>query len=296
MKKLICFFLAITLLLSFAACDSDSDSDFDSSTKKSTKSANRNSQVTFDGQTVVDNDICLIEVSSVKLSGKSGGSLKLLLENHTSDKSLNFQIDHLSINGVTYTTYLYETLAAGKKTKATIDLTNETLDKLIGDYTDIHITFYVQDNAKWDRLLEETVHIYPYGEEKATRYEREAQRTDAIVLDGRKATVIVTDCESRSADYPYSDGYYVCFYAENHTEETINFFLRDVSVNDYMVETYLYDQNTIAPGESAFFTMCCYEASLEKNDIDDVEIIEFTLSGSDDDYHDVIEKTVAIKP
>ncbi len=51
--------------------------------------------------------------------------------------------------------------------------------------TDIELTFKVYDSNDWsaDPVGKETIHVYPYGEENAVAFVREAQATDNVIID-----------------------------------------------------------------------------------------------------------------
>ncbi len=80
---------------------------------------------------------------------------------------------------------------------AGLDETNTPL----GDFTDIELHFHVSDPYRMDytgpyagNIAEETVHIYPYGEDKAASYSRELKSTDTVLLDNDLVTVVLTGC------------------------------------------------------------------------------------------------------
>lgn len=59
------------------------------------------------------------------------------------------------------------------------------------------MTFKVYDSNDWsaDPVGKETIHVYPYGEENAVAFVREAQATDNVIIDNDYVTVIVTGYE-----------------------------------------------------------------------------------------------------
>ncbi len=54
------------------------------------------------------------------------------------------------------------------------------------------------DSNDWsaDPVGKETIHVYPYGEENAVAFVREAQATDNVIIDNDYVTVIVTGYRS----------------------------------------------------------------------------------------------------
>ena len=49
----------------------------------------------------------------------------------------------------------------------------------------LELTFKVYDSNDWsaDPVGKETIHVYPYGEENAVAFVREAQATDNVIID-----------------------------------------------------------------------------------------------------------------
>ena len=77
-------------------------------------------------------------------------------------------------------------VAAGKKANEEINFSTDTLEENgIVEYTDIELTFKVYDSNDWsaDPVGKETIHVYPYGEENAVAFVREAQATDNVIID-----------------------------------------------------------------------------------------------------------------
>jgi len=54
----------------------------------------------------------------------------------------------------------------------------------------LELTFKVYDSNDWsaDPVGKETIHVYPYGEENAVAFVREAQATDNVIIDNGVAT------------------------------------------------------------------------------------------------------------
>lgn len=84
---------------------------------------------------------------------------------------------------------------------------------------------------------------------------------------------------------------------ENKDDESLMFSLRDVSVNDFMIDPFWASE--IAPGKKANETVTFLKTELEKNGIETVQEITFTLVvyESDDvtaEYK--LEKTFTVNP
>ena len=131
----------------------------------------------FSGETAADNEHCLIRVTDIDPDGMFGYTLKVYLENRTADKTLMFAVESAAINGVQTDPAFAAEVSAGKKANKEISFFDTALTANdVGAYTDIELTFRVYDSNDWlaDNVARETVHIYPYGKDRATAFEREA--------------------------------------------------------------------------------------------------------------------------
>ena len=127
-----------------------------------------------------------------------GYTLKAQLENKSTEKTYMFSVESASINGVQCDPMFASEVAAGKKANEEINFSTDTLEENgIVEYTDIELTFKVYDSNDWsaDPVGKETIHVYPYGEENAVAFVREAQATDNVIIDNDYVTVIVTGYE-----------------------------------------------------------------------------------------------------
>ena len=92
-----------------------------------------------------------------------------------------FSVVRASINGVECDPYFASEVTSGKKANEDISFpTTEFGGNDIGTYTDIALEFCVYDSEDLsaDPVAETTIHIYPYGEETATKYERTLKSSD----------------------------------------------------------------------------------------------------------------------
>lgn len=293
MKKLLALLLALIMLLSFAACESGSTNDDDDDDKKSSASDSKKDDddknkfgddegfPEIEEIEVVDNDECIIRITGIEEDEIFGPSMNLYLENKSDDVIYSFSIDSSSINGVEASLFLYEDVQPGKKSNVTVrmymmDYEGEDLD--IGKFSDIALTFCVRESDDYsaDPVALETVHVYPYGEDEAIVYEYEADDDDVVLVDNEYATVIATDFIVPKNAY---NGFVIAMYMENKTDVELLLSSEDDSVNGYMIESY-FSQN-IQPGNVAIGYMTWDKESLENNDIENVEEIEFILSGLD---------------
>ena len=272
MKKLFALLLALVMVLSLAACTAI-DIDVDSEKKGAAKVS---APITFEETVVVDNESCTIKITDIDPDAMFGFELSIYLENKTESTKLMFAVDTASTNGVTNDPFFATTVEAGKKANESISFSDSDLADLIGDFTDIELSFRVYDSDNWmaDPVAEPSVRIYPYGEDKAVTYTREAQSSDTVIFENDKVSAIVIGYEEDSIW-----GYVANVYLVNNTDTTVMFTADDVSVNGFMCDPYF--ATTVNAGTCAFAQISWSTDSFEENKIENVEEIEMSMRAYD---------------
>ena len=255
--------------------------------------------ITFDSLTVVDNDECSIVITGIDPDGMWGYTLDLELENKSEDKTYMFAVQDTYANDVEVSGIFASEVAAGKKAIESMYFSTTTLEENgVGDITDIEISIHVYDSDDWssDDVADETVHVYPYGEENAASFVRESQESDQVLVDDDNVTVIVIGYDADSIW-----GYAVDVYLVNKTDASAMFTVDDASVNGYMSDPFW--ATSVAGGKSSFASITWYDSSLEELGITDpeneIEEIEFVLKVYNyDDYtmDDYVNETVTLNP
>ena len=328
MKKFLCALLAITMLFSFVACGSESKTDADKDDEKEetsqteannkdeekeetiqdTTAANEDNEAennttppaaelvfSFEETVIVDNDQCSIKLTEIYEDDIWGYTIKAEIENKSPDKTYMFALDHSSINGVEVSNLFAKEVAPGKKANEEITLTDDIVkENGIKNYTDIALSFRVYDTNDWsaDEVLEETFHIYPYGEANATKYTRAPQATDTVIVDNDDITIIVT---GYGVDEIW--GYEANLYLVNKTDSTLMFNVEECSINGYMLDPFF--ATSIYPNEAKFTEMNWSTEDLEENSITEVEEIELTFEVTDySDWSadDIYNEKVTLNP
>lgn len=260
--------------------DTDAPENGDSeSTGNDQNDNNDKNELSFSEIVVVDNDECTIKITDIDPDNLWGYTLKVQLENKSTEKTYVYSVESASINGVQCDPFFATEVAAGKKSNNEISFSDSDLeDNGVGDYTDIELTFRVYDSNDWmaDEVARETVHVYPYGEDKATIFVREAQANDNVIIDNDYVTAIVTG---------YKDdtiwGYTVNLFLLNKTDKDVMFSVDEASVNGYMADPFYATE--VAAGKCAFSSMSWSDTNLEDNNITAVEEIEFKFRAYDSD-------------
>ncbi len=186
-----------------------------------------------------------------------------------------------------------ETLAPGVKRDSKIYLSDWNFCyNDIGDYTDIELVFQVQDDSSHENVLErKTVHIYPYGEDKAAEFVREAQPSDKIILDNEYATVIfVGEANEKYKERFDREEYNFETFVINKTDKRLMICRRDsIYVNGFKSDQSGW-YTEVDGGKCSFSNIQFTKEDLEKygiKDYEDIEEIKFKLGIYDfsiDDY------------
>ncbi len=284
MKKLFTLLLTFAMVFSLVACGSDTEEISTGETSGLVQDSEENVQkekpIDFKEIVVVENEECLIKITGIDPDNMWGYTLKAQFENKSADKVYMFSVDHAAVNGVESDPFFASEVAAGKKSVEEISFTDSDLEENgVGEFTDIELAFRVYDSNDWmaDAVAEETVHIYPYGEEKATAFIRESQPSDTVIVDNEFVTAIVIG-------YDTDDiwGYTANLYLVNKTDSAVMFSVDNASVNGFMADPFYAHE--VAAGKCAFSAMSWGDTTLEECGITTVEEIEFafTAYASDD--------------
>lgn len=298
-KKGIFMIVLALVMTGICACGSDDDSAEEPSeeigVEENAAEEMAADPIVFEEVVVVDNEECSIKITEIDPENMWGYTLKADLENKSSEKTYMFSVTNAFINGVKCDPMFASEVASGKKANEDISFSDSELQENgIGDYTDIEITFKVYDSNDWlaDAVAEETVHIYPYGEDKASTFVRESQETDNVIVDNDYVTVIVTGYEEDEIW-----GYTVNLFLVNKTDKEVMFSVNEASVNGYMADPFY--ATSLMPGKCAFSSMSWSDTTFEENGITEVEEIEFILKAYDtnDIMTDAfVEETITLNP
>lgn len=227
----------------------------------------------FEEILVIDNDYCTVRITGLDPENMWGYTLEVNLENKTEDKTLMFTVDETAVNHVQTEALFAEEVAAGKKSNSSlVIMADELVENGVGDFTDIALTFRVYDSNDWmaDDFAMETVHVYPFGQDRATAFSRDPQPTDQILADNEAVTVILTGC-----GHDGFWGYEARLFIVNKTDTTIMVSADEASVNGYMADPFYAD--SVGAGNCAFSSITWMDSVLEENGITDIENIEFVL-------------------
>ena len=281
MKRILALLIAALMLVSLTACNEKASVTTDTETAETAPVGGAVApaqELTFEEVTVADNDDFSIKLTKIDPDDIFGYTVKASIENKTADKTLTFVCDKASINGIEVSTRTCNDLPAGKKSVEDVTFYDDILKKNgITDYTDIELRFTVNEEGNYDEyLFDEKVHVYPYGEEAAQKYEREALDTDVTVLDNEYVTVIYTGFERDETWDNVAN-----FYVVNKSDKDLTLIAETVFVNDCDLDPIFAP--TVSAGNVKFDYMGWTDDEFEENGIENVEKIEFEVYATDAD-------------
>ena len=204
-----------------------------------------------------------------------------------------FSLSSASVNGVQADLLFAKEVTPGKKAKEELTMWDSLLkQKDIGLYSDIELYFRVYDTDDWTEppVANASIHVYPYGAEKAQRYVRQSQPGDLVLADNDAVSVTVTGFAWDS-----TLGYTAELFLVNKTEKNVMFTVEDASVNGYMEDPFY--ARSVGAGNCAFSRMSWSNQTLEELQISQVEQIEFTLRAYDEENwaaEDLLNTQIAI--
>ena len=221
--------------------------------------------------------------------------MEAYMENKSEDQNFLFSVDSASVNGVQTDPFFSAEIVAGKKSNELISFSNAALQKNdVGDFTDILLNFTVSDSEDWsaDPVAQVSVHVYPQGQDKASKYSRPAQETDKVLVDNEQFTILATG-------FAQDDiwGYTMDLFLVNKTDKPVMINVDDASINDFMADAFY--AVSVDGGNCAFGSVSWSSFVLEKNKIEKVEKIEFLLQIKDEgDWmaEDLFRQVISVTP
>ena len=274
--------------------EADEEDETDGDKKGKKKKSNSDGEITLKNYTAVDNENYSITINDIETDAIYGYTINVTIENKTADKNYAFNATGGSVDGLETLASLYSEVAAGKKASTAItftDLSKYGLEK----YTDIELEVSVSDmDSEEYNFATENIHLYPYGEDKASKFTYEQKDTDKVVMDNEYVQILYI-----GADKEDFWGYAIGFYVVNKTDKSLTIDANDVSVDGYMADPYFIEN--ISPGKNAFFSMSWSDSTFQQSNIDENNIsnIEFKLDVYDsDDYSSphFATETITINP
>lgn len=290
MKQLRLMCLMLTMLLVLTACGSNSEVP-ETTTVPTTAETTEATQVetimeetsvatepSEDGgerMVIVDNELCSFTITGMEADSLWGYTVKVQCENKTSDQTLMFAWEDVSIEGYMADPFWAAEVAAGKTSNEEITFFQEDLDEInAGEVDQIEFRLRIYDAEDWsaDALVDETHVLYPTGlsAEEIVYPERTQTEGEQVFADTQDYQFVILSVEPDNFW-----GYTLKCYLENNTDTTLMFSWEDVSVNGLMIDSFWAQE--VAAGKRAYGEISFFSTDFEDNGITDVEEIEFKL-------------------
>ena len=317
MKKLLYLFLALIMILSLVACGGNTDGDEGNlmddyaaenlqgdSTDESSYESKPGSLL--EKQVLVDVYDCEVTLLGMWPNESGGYDLDVHIENSSKDTDYEIHLSELTVEGIAGAgDFGRHTVAAGETLIETIKLIDEVLlDSGVTSCTDVELTFWCRPvGGHYTDVATETVRLYPFGEEKATKFVREAQPTDIVLIDNDVATVVVTklgvnDNKNRFERYGGYTSYDVILYAVNKTDVDLSINTGDAYLNGVICDPHF--GMTVPVGEVCFHDMSWSKDTLEEVGLSELDIkeIQFELIVEDVDVwgENFLKEVFTLKP
>jgi hypothetical protein len=180
---------------------------------------------------LVDNELCTFKIVSAEEDSFWGFMLTVYCENKTTDKTLRFSADNVSVNGYLIDPYWSEDVDAGDKKNDDMTFNSDEFKK-VGFTTpeEIKFTLRVYDSDTWsdENFVKENFTIYPTGKSagEVTYPERKQEPGEQVAVDNENFTFIILN-EENDDFWGYSLN---CFF-ENKTDKTLMVTWDECTVN-----------------------------------------------------------------
>lgn len=251
MKKTIILIMIIGTFFSLVACSN-------------------NKTAKFSETVVADTDEYKITITDADFS--EGVSLEVRVDYRPGYDEYPFYayLEGAYINGIYCEPNWYEEISNESYDIHSVRLGDELLLNGIEKFTEIKVEFEVYYYNE-DVTIEESVYIYPYGEENATIFLREPQPTDEIILENDFATITVVDYFSS-----YFENDNVNMHIINNGESKLYIEAEIVAVNG--VEVYCDFYPTIPIGSNSFSTFYWWPEDYDNEAFNNIDNIQFFLT------------------
>lgn len=244
-----------------------------------------------DGEVKQEADQVIYDDNDIKITYKGfsqaglfkSASFDFLIENN-SDKDLTVRSEDVSVNDYSVSNFLYEEVAAGKKSNSGVDIYSSVLEENnIESIDKVEFTLDFIDPESYKSQFKSDKIVITLNEN--------AEQSDPT-KDGKLIHeadgVSVYYMENTGGSWISDDG--LKFFIKNDTDKNVVVSSEDVSINDFSMKyTSLYAE--VEAGKKTNDVMDLYSSELEENGIDKVEKVEFKLKCYDRDSFDDIWNT-----
>lgn len=214
-----------------------------------------------------------------------GDGIKVEIENNTK-KDLTVGCNALIVNDYMITDLMSASVAAGMKTKDTINLSSSQLKAAgINNIGQIEIYFHIYNSETYKTVLDTGCVTI-----KTDLYDKmdKVPQDNGYELYNDKGIRIV----AKYADEDSFWGKAVVLYIENNTKKNVTIQLKNFSVNGYTVDPLF--SSTVYKGKKAIDEITLLSSDLEEKDIDKIEEVQLAFNIMDAKSYKTITKTKAL--
>jgi len=279
MKKLLAIMLALALPVSIAACGNDDDNDSESNDK--TEISDRdNKKGNSDKKTIntmiIDEDDLTVELTDLSYDKDSNLVIGVKINNSSDDTTYVISKEHAYINGIELSASLLKKVTPGKEVSDEITIYSGEYKKYgLFDNSRISLEINARDDDSYEAEYYGTADLYPYGEEKASDFERNEDALGNVLFDTDYARAYLLDFED--------DTMYI--YLENLISNEITVIMNYLTINGKSQENGCYFGGDIQENKGAISVIQNVDI-----DEDEIETIKFTLSVEDNEEYDTLVK------
>ncbi len=231
------------------------------------------------------NDIKITYKGFVQEGSSESASFDFLIENNSS-QNIFVTSENVSVNDFTFSGFFNENVLAGKNYNSKVKLHDYVLEE-----NDIKNINKIEFNLKFsDSDTSET--LFTSGKITITINE------NADMGEPPEGSRLIHEQDGISVYYVGNTGSWITkdslrFYIKNDTDKNIIVSSDDVTVNDFIIDSFMFAVN-VEKHKKANGTMDLYSNELEKNNIDKIEKVDFILKCYEEDTFDKIWRTDTI--
>ncbi len=310
MKRLFAMLLALSLLVSLAACGADPEPTEAPAETRPENAAPVQTGAPTEEPTVapteapsyetgalelVSNEDVTFTVTEFRHNEHLGLEMHVYCENKT-DRNMMFSLDGVSVMGIMYDPFWAEEVAAGKKVNSTIYFDTFELQGLgVTSVDEISFRLTVFDNDEWmdEPFVDEVFTVYPTGMNgESVKYPvYQHKNGETVIADGELLFIV------EKVDDTDTDCYTLNCYIANRTDKDLLVSWDAVSVNGFMVDPFW--AAAVGAGKQMYTPISFYNSDLEAQGIETVSEIEFTLTAYDYESFDgeaIVEQQCTYNP
>lgn len=298
MKKVIITVLAIMLVFSLASCGSTNENakttnaetleanNTQADTQAETDQAQDPTHEADPGAASVDGDI-ILDQEGIRVISKGiedddfwGAQVSLQIENNAG-KTLTFQPRNVSVNGYMVDPTMSEKIDDGGQVDTSLSFLDDLEDMGIDTITEVEFSLHIYDED-WDTYIDSDPIVIKNPD--AGSYTQEYDDSGDVLYNENGIKIV-----SKGLVEDDFLGPSITTYIENNSGQDITVQVRDVTVNDAMIEpAFSVD---ILDGKRAISSMTFFSSDLEEIDVETIETVEMYFHIFDLDEWDTIVDT-----